>query len=145
MPGQLEKLIPLADAEAAVLKQGPDGYVQLKNQNKIWGRILEDLPDVVTIQTGQLQIIVPRESVLEVSKKQAAVIQLGREEEDWSDDSIPTADLPKSRVPELEKPGEEETAAGAVRVNLGPTPSQRAAELKRKVRSRIPAIPGSKR
>lgn len=161
VPSDLDKLLPLVEAEARILRSGPSGYVRLKNQNKIWGKILEDLPDVVTIETGASRIVLPRTSVDEVSRQPDREIELGKEEEDWSNALLPEVEpsLPRPE-PEIEF----EPPSGSIRVNLGPgnpqketgetepgvdlgpKPPQRAEDLKNKIRKRVPGVlPGKGR
>jgi len=70
-----------------ILRGSPDGYVKLKNGNKFWATILEDLPNVVTIQTGGAKITLPKSQVSQVNKKSEGDIKL---EDDWRNDELPT-------------------------------------------------------
>lgn len=142
VPGDLQKLLPLAEAEEQVLKSGPDGYVRLKNRNKIWGRILSNLPNVVTIDTGESRIILPKSTILEVSAKPRTEVELGRDEQDWGDDQLPKAEAPQ--VPTVESTVEEELPAGAIRVQIG-SPKENNKLLRKTIRKRLPhVLPGRK-
>nr|HMQ20982.1 hypothetical protein [Planctomycetota bacterium] len=137
LPGDLQKLLPLATQEVDILRGGPEGYVKLKNQNKIWGQILEDLPDVVTIQKGEHRIVIPKVAVAQVTKQKEAQVRLGRNDQDWSEDSLPQAepDLPNVQV-------EPELQSGAIRVQLdSDTQKSRSDELRARIRKAVPVGP----
>ncbi|MCA8970150.1 MAG: hypothetical protein KDC95_10215 [Planctomycetes bacterium] len=138
LPGDLQKLMPLASQEANILKGGPEGYVKLKNQNKIWGQILEDLPDVVTIQKGEHRIVIPKVAVAQVTKEKRAEIRLGKNDQDWSEDALPRveSDLPDVKV-------EPELQSGAIRVQLDTgTMKERSDHLRERIRRVFPVNPG---
>ncbi|MCB9917500.1 MAG: hypothetical protein H6832_03765 [Planctomycetes bacterium] len=138
LPGDLQKLMPLASQEANILKGGPEGYVKLKNQNKIWGQILEDLPDVVTIQKGEHRIVIPKVAVAQVTKEKRAEIRLGKNDQDWSEDALPQveSDLPEVKV-------EPELQSGAIRVQLDTgTMKERSDHLRERIRRVFPVNPG---
>lgn len=136
LPGELQKLLPVASKELEMLRGGPQGFVKLKNQNKIWGQILEDLPDVVTIQKGEHRITIPKVAVAQVSKQERATVRLGRNDEDWSEESIPQVEAP----PAVSEPKiEPELQSGAVRVRLDMT--ERSDRLKARVKNVLRAKP----
>ncbi len=147
VPGDLQKLMPLAEAEERVLQSGPDGYVHLKNHNKIWGKILSDLPDVVAIQAGSAHIVLPRTSVLGIDpKEKRRGVELGKDEQDWGDEHLPKVEL--QAVPSVEEAGEEELLSGAVRVKISGrsgAPQDNHENLRQVIRKRLPhVLPGRK-
>lgn len=135
LPGDLQKLLPVAAKELEMLKGGSQGFVKLKNQNKIWGKIFEDLPDSITVQDGENLIVIPKVTVAQVTKQKKARVRLGRNDQDWSEQSIPRLETdlkqPTTEVePELE--------SGAVRVRLDTPMQDRVKTLRDRIRKRIP-------
>ncbi|MEZ5989941.1 MAG: hypothetical protein R3F30_12610 [Planctomycetota bacterium] len=107
MSEELKKLIPLPEQVTQALQRSPTGYVELRNENKLWGRILEDLPDLVTIETSEKhKISIPREIVKAVKTKDLSEIRVERDAEIWRDDVLEGAeDLPMPEVEEEPEPG----------------------------------------
>ncbi|MFQ5506209.1 MAG: hypothetical protein ACE5F1_15675, partial [Planctomycetota bacterium] len=109
VPKDVQKVVPLADTEFRILNRSPSGYVKLKNSNKLWGKILENLPDVVTIQTGSSRIVIPRTTVLEVATNETESALSIQQKENWritpkeldSSTPIPTVEPDGPETPQI--------------------------------------------
>jgi len=59
----LSRIVPLVGAKEPGIESMPDGYVELRNGNRIWGKILEESDDVVAIGFASAKITIPRAAV----------------------------------------------------------------------------------
>ncbi|HET6201163.1 MAG TPA: hypothetical protein VFI25_00010 [Planctomycetota bacterium] len=72
----LAKIVPLAGPakDSDMLAKLPDGYVELHNGNRIWGKILEDTPEYASIAFADAKITIPRGSIKAVVQSAVATV-----------------------------------------------------------------------
>jgi hypothetical protein len=64
----LSRIVPLVGAKEPGIDSLPDGYVELHNGNRIWGKILEESDKVVAIGFASAKITIPRSAVNAVGR-----------------------------------------------------------------------------
>jgi small nuclear ribonucleoprotein (snRNP)-like protein len=72
----VEVILPIAQAPK---KAGPQTVVELRNGNKLAGRLVEDLPNHVTLAVGNAEITLPRNAIAAVTLRSPLGLVMGDE------------------------------------------------------------------
>jgi hypothetical protein len=81
----LNALVPLASEEYREMQGAADGYVRLRNRNRLFGKVLNNsLADNVVLEVQKSQVVIPRATVEEVASSGRSGVHVPQDENaDW--------------------------------------------------------------